>query len=208
MSAAMAYATIGDMRVTFQRIPDHQRGFALVERDDGVTYRLDGGPVTAHLPHDLVHFTVERTLGIADGIWGSIAAGVVFRSMHHHSGRRQPHAADRSAALIRANRDRLQRAELIGGFVERVAETPGATPASIGRFARLYLANLPGDQLHLDRVPAAAAALRTAADRWRALAIGDELTVEWPARLRPPTAAATGVGATRARVAPRRRASR
>ncbi|WP_344077795.1 hypothetical protein [Luedemannella helvata] len=193
------------MRVTFTRIADHQRGFALVERDDGVVYQLDGGPVTAHLPHDLVHLTVERELDIADGIWGAIAAGVVFRSMRHHSGRRPPHAGDRSAALIREHRDRLQRAELIGGFVERVAETPGATPASIGRFARLYLANLPGDPLDLTRVPAAATALRETADRWRAMAIGDQLTVQWPARLRMPPAAA---GATRARVAPRRRVSR
>jgi hypothetical protein len=35
------------MRVTFERLPDHRRGGVLIERDDGVVYRMDGGPVTA-----------------------------------------------------------------------------------------------------------------------------------------------------------------
>jgi len=181
---AAAAADHRGMRVTFRRLPDHQRGGALVERGDGVTYWLDGGPVTAELPHDLVHFTVERTLGIADGIWGAIAAGVVFHSMHHRAGRRPPHAAERSAALIKANRDRLQRAELLGGFVERVSQVPQPTAASLAAFARVYLTTLPGGDVDLPSVAAAAAELRAMGDRWRALSVGDELTVEWPDRLR------------------------
>ena len=43
------------MRVTFVRLPDHQPGHALVERDDGVVYRLQFAGVTAKLPHDLHH---------------------------------------------------------------------------------------------------------------------------------------------------------
>ena len=30
------------MRVTFPRLADHQQGYAVVERDDGVVYRMDG----------------------------------------------------------------------------------------------------------------------------------------------------------------------
>ena len=45
------------MRVTFPRLADHQRGYAVVERDDGVVYRMDSfttmGP---DLPHDVRHF--------------------------------------------------------------------------------------------------------------------------------------------------------
>jgi hypothetical protein len=175
------------MRVTFPRLADHQRGGALVERRDGVTYWLDGGPVTAELPHDLVHFTVERTLGIADGIWGAIAGGVVFHSMHHRAGRRPPHAAERSAALIKANRDRLQRAELLGGFVERISHVPRATAADIASFAKAYLATLPEGDVDLRSVADAATGLRATGDRWRALSVGDELTVEWPDRLRLPS---------------------
>ena len=66
------------IRVTSMPVPDHQCGWALVERDDGVTYRLSDDPMTGVLPHDLVPCTVERTLARPDGIWGAVAAGVVF----------------------------------------------------------------------------------------------------------------------------------
>ena len=114
------------MRVTFTRLRDHEWGHVLIERDDGVVYRMHGGPVTAELPHDLVHFTVEDALDVADGVWGAIAGGVVFSSMTHVRGRRPPHVTERSAALLREHRGRIMRAELLGGFIEAAAQRPGA----------------------------------------------------------------------------------
>ena len=90
------------MRVTFPRLPDHQRAYALVERDDGVVYRLYGGMAGSRLPHDIMHLVVERELRIRNGVWGGIAAGAVFDSMRYVSGRRPPHATERSAQLLRA----------------------------------------------------------------------------------------------------------
>jgi hypothetical protein len=159
----------------FFRRPDHQRGYALVARDDGVIYRLDGGPVTAALPHDLVHLVVEDTLGIADGIWGAIAGGVVFRSMAHQSGRRPPHAAERSAALIREHRQNLQRAEHLGGLVERVAH---------GQLRAEDAGRQLGVEVDVDAVRTAAQALHDAEARWRALPIGGQLSCHWPAHRR------------------------
>src|SRR5580693_2508086 len=78
------------MRVTFPRLPDHERAYALVERDDGAVYRLYGGQAGPRLPHDIMHFVVERELRIGDGIWGGIAAGIIFDTMQHVSGRRTP----------------------------------------------------------------------------------------------------------------------
>jgi hypothetical protein len=63
------------MRVTFPRLPDHERAWALVERDDGVVYRLYSGTAGPRLPHDIMHLVVERELRIKDGIWAGIAAG-------------------------------------------------------------------------------------------------------------------------------------
>ena len=157
----------------FFRLPDHQRGYALVARDDGVIYRLDGGPVTAALPHDLVHLVVEDTIGIDNGIWGAIAGGVVFRSMTHQSGRRPPHAADRSAALIREHRDSLHRAELVGGLIERVAR--GQLPADVATRQ---------SGLELGQVRGTAQALHEAEARWQALPIGGQLSCHWPAHRR------------------------
>ncbi|TQS43294.1 hypothetical protein [Cryptosporangium phraense] len=170
------------MRVTFTRLPDHEWGSVLIERDDHVVYRMGAGPMTAELPHDLVHFTVEDALRISDGIWGAIAGGVVFRSMTHVSGRRPPHAAERSAELIRTHRDRLQRAELIGGFVEAAAAGD-----DIGALYRQWFATQT-DPVPVAEVSRAVAALHAAEARWGALAIGAELTLEWPGtrRLTPP----------------------
>ncbi|MER7283236.1 hypothetical protein ABT369_53290 [Dactylosporangium sp. NPDC000244] len=165
------------MRVTFIRFPDHQRAHVVVARDDGVVYKLDSGPASAETPHDLVHFTVEDALGIADGIWGAIAGGVVFRSMHHESGRRPPHAAERSKDLIREHRELLQRAELIGGLCERAAH---------GGLA----AREPFMPLTTEQLDTAVAALRRADAAWSKLRVGEELELRWPAWCRI-TAAAT-----------------
>jgi len=71
------------MRVTFPRLPDHERAYALVQRDDGVVYQLYDGPAGPQLPHDIRHFVAERELRIPDGIWGGIAAGLVFTTMRY-----------------------------------------------------------------------------------------------------------------------------
>ena len=110
------------MRITFRRFPDHSRAYSVIERDDGVVYRMQEftRPGT-ELPHDLRHFVVERELGVADGIWGGIAAGMVYTSMEHVEGRRPPHSAERSDELKRAQRQRIMRAELLANLVEAIA---------------------------------------------------------------------------------------
>jgi hypothetical protein len=170
------------MRVTFDRLADHEWAHVLIERDDKVVYRMHAGPVSCELPHDLVHYTVEDALEMADGIWAAIAGGVVFRSMKHVSGRRPPHAAERSAALIRENRDRLQRAELIGGFVESAARYPEADLARLADQA--FATRLSSDRPQLDEIAGAVAALHRVDERWRALPVGGRLELEWPAHRR------------------------
>ena len=169
------------MQVTFSRIPDHEWGQVLIERDDRVVYRMHAGPITAALPHDLVHFTVEDALGIADGIWGAIAGGVVFRSMTHVSGRRPPHAEERSAELKRVHRDALHYAELLGGLVESVAEKPGADVAML---SREMFKNVPAGVPSVDAIGTAVTALRRAEERWRALPVGASLVLPWPGHRR------------------------
>jgi hypothetical protein len=190
------------MRVTFIRFPENRRAWSLIERDDGVAYRMDGGSVADRLPHDLVHFTVERALGMADGIWGAIAGGAVFDSMHHEAGRRAPHAAERSAALIRAYGEHLHRAELIAGLVDRVAALSAPTPPAIARLAADSLQWLDG-VVDLVQIESAAAAVRDAAGQWRDVPVDGRVTLHWPARLRMPAVPARPAsrhgGPTRAR---------
>jgi hypothetical protein len=151
----------------------------MVERDDGVVYRLWGGPCRSALPHDVVHFVAEDALGITDGIWGSIAGGMVFRSMEHVSGRRPPHAAERSKALKREFQAPGLRAEMLAGLVEEIAALHSPTPQQIRRMAGVYLSNLPEPHVDPDALAAAAGAVRQAADAWAKLRVGEELSFEW-----------------------------
>ena len=170
------------MRVTFPRLPDHERAWALVERDDGVVYRLYGGTAGPRLPHDIMHLVVERELRIKDGIWAGIAAGVVFDSMHHVSGRRPPHAAERSQALLRDFRQQGLRAELLADLVAGAATLDTLTLDKINRLAAAKLSALPDAGVDPVVIAAAARALQVEAARWARLRVGQELSYDWPGK--------------------------
>jgi hypothetical protein len=167
------------MRVTFPRLPDCQYAYALVERDDGVRYRLYGGTAGPQLPHDIRHLVAERELGITDGVWAGIAAGVVLASMQHVSGR-PPHAAEVSQQLIRKFAGPWLRAELLANLVESVAALDRPTAGQIWRLAQTKLPD--GEDAGLDpaAIGAAASALQVEASRWARLRIGEELCYDWP----------------------------
>jgi len=178
------------MRVTFPRLADYQRSYAVVERDDGVVYRLYGGTAGSALPHDLRHLVVERELKVTDGIWGGIAAGTVYTSMEHVRGRRPPHAAERSVDLKRAYRDRVMRAELLANLVEAVAALDDPSAEEIRRLTGTKRAVLPGMASGAgaaavvpapEAIAAAARAMQVEAARWARLRPGEELEYEWPA---------------------------
>jgi hypothetical protein len=189
------------MRVTFPRLADHQKGYSVIERDDGVVYRMDGYTVMGpELPHDVRHLIVERELRISDGIFGAIAAGTVWTSMHHVRGRRPPHSADRSQQLKRTQRDKVRRAELLANLVEAVAVLDVPSPDEIGRIARMKLSVVPvvepgADPAEVIALPpaevlaAAASALQVETARWARLRVGDELVYEWPPANKAPVRA-------------------
>jgi hypothetical protein len=168
------------MRVTFPRLPDHERAWALVERDDGVVYRLYGGTAGPRLPHDITHLVAERELRIKDGIWAGIAAGVVFDSMHHVSGRRPPHAAEHSKALLRDFRQQGLRAELLADLVAGAAALDTLTLDKIKRLTAAKLSVLPDPDVDPVVIAAAARALQVEAARWARLRVGEELSYDWP----------------------------
>jgi len=170
------------MRVTFPRLPDHQRAYALVERDDGAVYRLYGGQAGPRLPQDIMRFVVERDLRIRDGIWGGIAAGIIFDSMQHVGGRRPPHARERSRELLASFHQRGLRAEVLANFVECVAGLDHPSDLEILTLAADRLTVLPDADADVDpaEVAAAAQALQVEAARWARLRIGEELSYEWP----------------------------
>ena len=142
------------MHVTFPRLPDHERAWALVERDDGVVYRLYGGTAGPRLPHDIMHLVVERELRIKDGIWAGIAAGVVFDSVQH--------------------------AELLADLVSSVAALDTMTLEKVKRLTAAKLSVPPDADVDPVVIAAAARALQVEAARWARLRIGEELSYDWP----------------------------
>jgi hypothetical protein len=145
------------MRVTFPRLPDHERAWALVERDDGVVYRLYSGTAGPRLPHDIMHLVVERELRISDGVWAGIAAG----------GPGQPPG---------------QRAELLADLVACAAALGTLTLEKIRRLTADKLAALPDANVDPVLVAVAARALQVEAARWARLRVGEELSYDWPGR--------------------------
>ncbi len=175
------------MRVTFPRPADHEVAYAVVERDDGVVYRLLGGRAGTALPHDIRHLIVERELGVTDGIWGGIAAGAVFAGMRQLRGRRPPHAAEHPAERRRGYRDRMLRAELLADLVEKVAALGNPTPDEIRRLSAAKVPVLRDAVPSPEALATAACALQVEAARWARLRPGQELRYEWPSsRVRIP----------------------
>ncbi|GAA4484655.1 hypothetical protein GCM10023191_008090 [Actinoallomurus oryzae] len=172
------------MRVTFPRLADGARSYSIVERSDGVRYRVREGVAGPSLPHDAVHFIVERGTAEDGGFWGAVAAGAVFDSMDHLDGRRPPHAQRRSEQAIRARSDRLQRAELMAGLVQRVADERITSTDQVARAAEEALSTLPDTRVDEAKVIAAAEELREKARFWAALAQGEKLVMEWPEKKR------------------------
>lgn len=185
------------MRITFRRFPDYANSYSLIERDDGVVYAMREftRPGTG-MPRDLRRLVTERELGIADGIWGGIASGMVYGSMTHVRGRRPPHARERSEELKRTHRQRLLRSELLAGLVEAVAALDSPSEDEIRRLTRRQLSAVPvsgpgADPVAVAAVPppgalaAAARAMQVEAARWARLRPGQELVYEWPRPVSP-----------------------
>lgn len=142
----------------------------VVERDDGVVFAMRGAGGGAELPHDLVHAVVETRLQVADGIWGCVADGAVWRSMRHVSGRQPPRAADRSAQLKRERAVQIQRAEALADVVGRLS-----------RGEEVLATELAAGERPAAELVAAATELAEASRRWAVLQPGQTWVVEWAA---------------------------
>jgi hypothetical protein len=155
------------MHVTFPRLPDHERAYAVVERDDGAVYRLYGGPSSTRLPDDIMHLVVERELRIGDGIWGGIASGVSFDTLR----------AQALASLVQA-------VACLDHPSDIQIRTLVATQLSVLSDAGAGAGADPGVHLAPAEVAAAAQALQVEAARWARLRVGEQLSYDWPREAR------------------------
>lgn len=155
-----------------------------IRRADGVSYRVGGVGHMFAIPHDLAHLAIERALGLHRGFWGSVADGAVFPSMTYLSGRRRPHAAERSRAVLQANHGHLIEAEvLVRIFNDALEEGHGAGSAALRTRLRENSWTPPGESARRftdDQVFAACAAWNRMLELWERLPVGGALEFTWP----------------------------
>jgi hypothetical protein len=135
---------------------------AVAVRDDGVAVQFAVADYGDRLPHDVVHYLVESTLGLEWGFWGLVAAGAELDAVtRHDAGRRRdlPHRPD---PLVDEHADELLRAEALVAEAYPLYGEPGGPVA-------------PGTPVR---------GLRERIEEWNAtwqgLGPGGRLRFEWP----------------------------
>jgi len=168
------------MEVEFQRIG--KRRYAVsVHRPGHIDLEMNPAPgYDDLLPHDLVHFVVERELGLQRGIFGQLAAGGTAGTFHpipsasrsREWSRVSRELARRGAKLLREGRSDCQLSESVAqlchkAWLARALVNPSQT-AGLD----------PGvTQDQLDRV---SHQLDELSAQWVRLHVGEVLTVVWP----------------------------
>lgn len=170
------------MEITFTKTGERTYEVS-ARRDDGVTLRVRTPDKPSKIPHDMAHYVVERALSFERGFWGLIAAGAVFGTVEVVSGRQPPHAAERSAALIKETYGEQAAAELYVAVMQAVARD------RVEHDRRLVCSRLdevwrpfrrPRPHVTAEDILRVCRALREAEGRWAALPVGESVTVSWP----------------------------
>lgn len=187
------------MRVEFHRTGE--RRYAVVVRRDGLPpLQMNPAPgFDALMPHDLLHFVVEKELGLRRGIFGQIADGGTAGTFHlaEQSGaksdgransRRRREVRQRGKKLLEKGHDDCARSERATYVCWHDWLSKSAKPDVRGRAlemkdnAQSVLGSMPEaerkafDDKFLARVRAQ---LDKLSGEWSALEIGEFLTVEW-----------------------------
>jgi hypothetical protein len=148
------------------------------------------------MPHDLLHFIVERELGMTRGIFGFMAAGGDARGSEREPGesrrqssRRRAQAAKRDAKMLRRGArdegDRSERATFLCGheWARRSADPRRRTRATEYATVANPRDFLPADEneaLNDEALARIMARMDELSAKWSRLEIGQFLSVDWP----------------------------
>jgi hypothetical protein len=130
------------------------------------------------VPHDLAHFVVETELGLANGFWGTVAAGGVVGSMTATGGRRPFHADAKSAAVLKANQADLSDSELLVGAFTNALDT--GLPTLLAMLHRFQKGSaIKGVMVGDDEAVRVLERLRQMQRKWQEIPVGGEMTLVW-----------------------------
>jgi hypothetical protein len=171
--------TVGPMKITLHRT-DAKRYWTDIQRNDGRRFEIRGIGFMGAVPHDLAHFVVETELGLANGFWGTVAAGGVVGSMTATGGRRPFHADAKSAAVLKTNQADLNDAELlVGAFTEALEMGLPTLLMMLHRFQKGSA--IKGVVVGDDEAVRVLERLRQMQRKWQEMPIEGELTLVWQA---------------------------
>lgn len=159
----------GAMRVRFTKTGEHRYGIWVV-RDEASDLQLHPAPgYDDWLPHDMVHFLVERENGLQDGIFGQLAAGgdaYTFVPTDEQRTRRWAKRSNRRNAAT-------------GRDIDRSEQLAFAANNEWHFRAGRHRSRVPTEPGVREDVQAMMPVLEDAAEAWHALAVGESLTFEW-----------------------------
>jgi hypothetical protein len=166
------------MEVEFRRTGERQYAVTII-RSGRPTLEMKPAPgYDALMPHDLLHFVVERELGLRQGIFGQLAAGGTAGTFHAaaSSGALRREAARERRALARRGAKLLRLGQADSAMSERAADV----------CRRAWLARASGGAVPGAMTwPAAEIAricdvLDELSTAWVRLGIDQALTLHWP----------------------------
>lgn len=170
------------MKVAFRRGETTQYAVHM-HRPDGVVVSLPGAGGRWPIPHDLAHFATERALGMAGGIFRSMASGAMFPGMSVVSGRLRHDPKRRSKDVLRVNEKArtIAVAEVMASLVHECVQH-GAHRADLLDRARAAWGIVREDPFPYtaEQLRAAVEDLRTLSERWARTRVGQALEVDWP----------------------------
>jgi hypothetical protein len=168
------------MRIVLKRL-DQRRYCTYVTRDDGVSFVIQGVGHMFEIPHDLAHYAIESALRLERGFWGSVAEGAVFASMFYVSGRKKPHAEQRSNTVHKSNSAHLAAAEILVSVFNTAFETNESEKTlrkkllDQGDFVACAIPELTEQHVSEARREWVAAQ-----GKWKMLPVGAEMELAWP----------------------------
>jgi len=158
------------MRVSFHKTGPRRYGVR-VRREHASDVEMHPAPAYDDwLPHDLVHFVVERDTGLRDGIFGQLAAGGdahTFVPIDEQRTRRWARRSDRRNASS-------------GTGIERSERLAAAAQYRWNVRAGRYHVDVPPDPDLAPDVESVQATLDEVAEAWHALPVGEALDLAWP----------------------------
>ena len=151
-------------------------------RNDGVRVEVPAYDRTAPIPHDLVHYLVERELKLKRGFWGSVADGALFPGIQVIAGRPHARAGEHSQAILREIGQQGTEAEVFAGELLKMMHAGmDRNPAAVGkRLTEIWKpAKGAREPLSIAEAQRVCGILREAETRWQQLKVGETLEVAW-----------------------------